>query len=213
MTKRIPAETAAERAVSPSEAAGLRGAKARRRRRLAGKEPGRPWPARRQARKRVAVPQQAKGDKREAEARACRLPEPRRETRRGQKHRPLEAVGSRSHEGRPQGCRSAGGRQGAGLAPAAWQPKAPGGRNKTRGAGPAPKARGRRRIKNAGFFFQALNNREILHRKYLPLIFAPPAAECSFRRRRPDGLWSRVTCPAHCVAMSGGDRRAPERHK
>ena len=47
----MSAETAAERGESPSEAAGLRGAKARRRRRLAGKEPGRPWPARRQARR------------------------------------------------------------------------------------------------------------------------------------------------------------------
>ncbi len=79
----MPAETAAGRGESPSEAAGLRGAKARRRRLLAGKEPGRPWPARRQARKRVAVPQQAKGDQREAVGEACRLPELRSKTKAG----------------------------------------------------------------------------------------------------------------------------------
>ncbi len=71
----------------------------------------------------------------------------RNKTRRGFWRWAKEAVGLWSRGGRPQGCRSAGGRQGAGLAPAAWKPKAPGGRNKTRGAGPAPSARGRGRKK------------------------------------------------------------------
>ncbi len=64
------------------------------------------------------VPRPAKQDQRQSEAEPEGLAEQRRETRRGQKRRPLEAVGSRSREGRPQGCRSRGTRQGAAPAPA-----------------------------------------------------------------------------------------------
>ena len=63
-----------------------------------------------------------------------------------------KAQAPRPSAGRPQGCRSAGGRRGADLASAAWKPKAPGGRCKTRAAGPAPEARGRRRKKQREFF-------------------------------------------------------------
>ena len=88
----------------------------------------------------------AEQDQGQSEAEACRLAEsegrqklsPRRSLP-APRAAKRDRQGSRSHEGRPQGCRSAGGRQGAGLAPAAWKPKAPGGRSKTKGAG-APKA-------------------------------------------------------------------------
>ena len=105
--------------------------------------------------------------------------------------------GSRSHEGRPQGCRSAGGRQGAGLAPAAWKPKAPGGRSKTRGAGAAPEARGRRRKFKGGIFVWRFQKNLIPDIRFTcRKNFAPPAAEYSFRRRRPEGLRSREENPA-----------------
>ncbi len=90
MTKRIPEETAAGRGVSPSEAAGLRGAKARRRRRLAGKSrDGRGRP----------------GDK---QGDAKRLRSLRRETNAGPQAR---RAGSPSCEARPPGLAKPAGRQ------------------------------------------------------------------------------------------------------
>ena len=101
----------------------------------------------------------ARQDQGQSEAEACRLAEPEgrqklspRRSLPAPRAAKRDRQGSRSHEGRPQGCRSAGGRQGAGLAPAAWKPKAPGGRSKTRGAGAAPEARGRRRKIKGGIF-------------------------------------------------------------
>jgi len=91
-----------------------------------------------------------------AQGDAKRLRSERRETRRGLWRGPLKAAGSRSREGRqtrsrrrsvpapgaPEGDKARIG------ALAAWKPKAPGARNKTKGAGAAPKARaGRRKFK------------------------------------------------------------------
>ena len=97
-TKYPSAETGAGRAKSPGEADGLRGAKARRRRWLAGKEPGRPaGPAKSKETQsgsatrggkqgeacgvgfqKPQVPEAAKQDKDRSAATVCRLVEPRR---------------------------------------------------------------------------------------------------------------------------------------
>ncbi len=93
MTKRIPAETAAERGESPGEAAGLRGAKARRRRRLAGKsrdgcvrpgdKQGDAKRLRSTRRETNAGPQASRAGSRSCEARPPGLAKPRNKTRRG----------------------------------------------------------------------------------------------------------------------------------
>jgi len=94
-----------------------------------------------------AAPQHARGDQREAIGEACGLPELRSETVRargagGETSRGQEgpAVGRRRLHARAQADRRAAGAAERNAVRRFAKP-----RNKTRGAGPAPQARGRRR--------------------------------------------------------------------
>ncbi len=160
----MSAETGAERGASPSEAPGLRSKRSKTARACEAAQGNKAWfvaPARGSRR----FPSNVRGDRPqvwvldvwpadgltgERSETPQVAPKQWSKTKAGAQRRPagLRNLSRtlRSNVGSP------GGRQGAGLAPAAWNPKAPGGRNKTKGAGAAPEARGRRRKTKDGIF-------------------------------------------------------------
>ena len=139
------------------------------------------------------APKHTEQDRRRSEAAPEGLAELRRETSAKPQ---AERAGSLSREGRPQGCRSAGGRQSAGLASAAWQPKDPGGRNKTRGAGPRQRRGPGGAKKRWILFAKPKTNHRWPQQSIFRNKFCAAGSGISFRRRRPDGLWSRGARPA-----------------